>query len=150
MRPVKVVIKKNGKRTTALAKKKKDDAGSSSYQAASSSPPPPPTSKTSFDPCVRVREIPSHHQLSERIRNTIWMLPREYVECITKNTIEFMAEGYEPDRVLEESDFLERDGKLVHPVCEMLEDPENIILKGVYYGKRPTELKKEATTPKKK
>jgi hypothetical protein len=108
------------------------------------------TSKISFDPSVRVREIPSHHQYSERIKKSIWMLPREYVESVTKNAIEFMAEGYEPDRVLDESDFVERDGKMVHPVCELLDEPDNLVLKGVYYGIKPTMLKRKKADPKKK
>lgn len=92
------------------------------------------TCNVSFYPIVQVREIPSHHSYSERIKKTIWMLPSEYAESVTKNVIEFMSEGYEPETVLDETDFVERDGELVHPVCLMLDEPDNVRLKQIYYG----------------
>jgi hypothetical protein len=103
----------------------------------------------SFHPTVQVREIPSHHSYSERIKKTIWMLPHEYAESVTKNVIEFMSEGYAPETVLDESDFVERDGELVHPVCLMLEEPENVRLRQIYYGFNPNRSVKEYRSPRK-
>eukprot|EP00429_Kryptoperidinium_foliaceum_P000224 CAMPEP_0176019296 /NCGR_PEP_ID=MMETSP0120_2-20121206/9318_1 /TAXON_ID=160619 /ORGANISM="Kryptoperidinium foliaceum, Strain CCMP 1326" /LENGTH=298 /DNA_ID=CAMNT_0017352369 /DNA_START=515 /DNA_END=1407 /DNA_ORIENTATION=+ len=100
------------------------------------------SSRVSFATAVKVREIPSHKDYSERMRSTMWMLPMEAAESICKNAIEFLAEGCEPERVLDESDFVEREGKLVHPVCLLLEEPENKQMKTVYYGIKPDAKKR--------
>lgn len=91
----------------------------------------------SFCPSVLVRSIPGAAMYSERIRRTMWMTQREYAESICRNAIEFMAEGCEPEHVLDESDFIERDGRLVHPVCLLLDEPENARLKRMYSVAKP-------------
>ncbi len=107
------------------------------------------TCRVSFQPSVQISEIPSHRSYSQRIKKTIWMLPHEYAESVTQNAIEFMSEGFEPDRVLEESDFVQQDGKLVHPVCQILDEPENVRLKKIYYGERPKKSTKSAPSSRK-
>jgi hypothetical protein len=93
--------------------------------------------KITFCPFVQVHEIPGVTMYSKRIRGTIWMTPQESAECIRRNTIEYMAEGYEPEGVLDETEFIESNGKLVHPVCLLLDEPENILLKRIYSGTKP-------------
>jgi hypothetical protein len=73
----------------------------------------------SFDTSVAVHEVPSRNAYSERVRKTIWMLQDEFNESMTRNVIEYMAEGCDPERVLEEEDFVMHNGELVHPVSLM-------------------------------
>jgi hypothetical protein len=73
----------------------------------------------SFDASVAVHEVPSRNAYSERVRKTIWMLEDEFNESMTRNVIEYMSEGCDPERVLEEEDFVMHNGELVHPVSLM-------------------------------
>jgi hypothetical protein len=73
----------------------------------------------SFDTSVAVHEVPGRNAYSERVRKTIWMLEDESNESMTRNLIEYMAEGCDPERVLEEEDFVMHNGELVHPVSLM-------------------------------
>ena len=92
-----------------------------------------PGSSLSFCPFVKVQEIPGRHMYSERLLRTLWSTPVESAESMRRNMIEFMAEGYVPEGVFDETDFLERDGKMVHPVCVLLDEPQNARLKQLYY-----------------
>jgi hypothetical protein len=48
----------------------------------------------------------------------------EYEETVAKNSIEFLSEGCDPEKVLEEDDFILYEGELVHPVHLLLGYPE--------------------------
>jgi hypothetical protein len=50
----------------------------------------------------------------------MWMLPQERNESLIRNTIEFMSEGCDPSRVLDDEDFVRYQGELVHPVHFLL------------------------------
>ena len=80
--------------------------------------------QVSFESSVVVHEIPSRKAYSERVRKALWMLRQEFEETVTKNSIEFMSEGCDPAKVLEEEDFILHEGQLVHPVYLMLGYPE--------------------------
>ena len=97
-----------------------------------------PGSTLSFCPLVEVHEIPDRRMYSERLLRTLWMTPTECAESMRRNVIEFMAEGYVPEGVFDESDFMERDGKMVHPVCVLLDEPKNARLKQLYYMVSPS------------
>jgi hypothetical protein len=114
----------------------KDDYGKQDESIIVGSPPvhsPFQQRKTivSFEPSVVVHEIPSRNAYSKRVRKTIWMQQPEYNETVAKNTIEFMSEGCDPNKVLEEDDFIMHDGELVHPVYLMLGYPQ-LLRKCVY------------------
>ena len=65
----------------------------------------------------------------------MWITPREAAQqALRRSIIEFMSEGYEVGGVFDESDFVERDGELVHPVCLLLDEPGNTRLKDLYFG----------------
>ena len=59
-----------------------------------------------FHPSVNVIEIASHRSYSNRIRKTVWLLRSEFAESVTRNSLEFLSEGWNPDHVLEEKDFI--------------------------------------------
>ena len=59
-----------------------------------------------FQTSVNVVEIASHRSYSDRIRKTIWFLRSEFAESVTRNSLEFLSEGWNPDHVLEEKDFV--------------------------------------------
>lgn len=107
----------------------KNDFGSQDESLAVGSPPvhsPIEEHKriVSFESSVVVHEIPSRNSYSERVRNTLWMQRAEYAAAVTKNIIEFLSEGNNPEKVFEEKDFIMHDGELVHPVYLMLGVPE--------------------------
>ena len=60
--------------------------------------------------------IPSRCEYTKDESLKMWMIGNEYDYVVMKNTIEYMAEGCNPDHVLEEDQFILYDDLLVHPV----------------------------------
>jgi hypothetical protein len=63
-----------------------------------------------------VHMIPSRYEYTKEIQRQIWMKGNEYDYTVVKNTIEYMAEGCNPDHVLEEDRFIWYNDLLIHPV----------------------------------
>lgn len=70
----------------------------------------------SFGTLVEVVPIPSHHDYSPRIRNVLWNDSRELQSNAIRNYVEFIAEGWDWKSVVDESDMVNINGELVHPV----------------------------------
>jgi ribosomal protein L12E/L44/L45/RPP1/RPP2 len=69
-----------------------------------------------FAPIVKVHPIPRFTAYSKRIRETVWTSAREMEEEVARNCIEFAAEDWDFQKVLEEQDMVLYHGQLVHPV----------------------------------
>lgn len=76
------------------------------------------SAKVTFDETVTVIPIPQREEYSDRIRKHLWDSPEELQAMITKNSIEFAADGYDAQSVLEEDDHIvnPETGELVHPI----------------------------------
>lgn len=70
-----------------------------------------------FDNSVLVVPIPSRHQYSNRIKNTIWRNGTELRETADKNRHEYSMEGWDWNNVLEDEDMYVdiATGEKVHP-----------------------------------
>ena len=78
--------------------------------------------------------IPTRHEYSRRIRKFLWDTPEDMQANIVRNTLEFTADGWDSDAVLEETEhyYNPRNGDYIHPVhleiAQMpLEEQEDII-----------------------
>jgi hypothetical protein len=70
-----------------------------------------------FDSDVMVQPIASHKNYSKRIKNTIWTDAVELQDNAYRNQVEFAAEGWDYQKVLEDEDmYIDAEtGELVHP-----------------------------------
>jgi hypothetical protein len=70
-----------------------------------------------FDGDVMVQPIASHKNYSKRIKNTIWTNTAEAQDNAYRNQVEFAAEGWDYQKVLEDEDmYIDAEtGELVHP-----------------------------------
>jgi hypothetical protein len=69
-----------------------------------------------FFPTVTVHPIPLHSAYSSRIRNTVWTSAAEMQENVARNCLEFSAENWDWNQVLEDQDMVMYHGEKVHPV----------------------------------
>lgn len=70
-----------------------------------------------FENAVLVHQIPTRHEFSDRIRNTLWTSSVEMQMNYNRNVIEFTAENWDYRQCLEEDHFfVAQDGQLIHPV----------------------------------
>ena len=69
-----------------------------------------------FHPTVQVHPIPKHSVYSKRIRETVWTSAQEMEENVARNCIEFAAEEWDWNKVLEDQEMIAFHGELVHPV----------------------------------
>ena len=69
-----------------------------------------------FAPTVQVHPIPKHSAFSRRIRETVWTSSQEMEENVARNCIEFAAEDWDWQQVLEDQDMIVYHGELVHPI----------------------------------
>jgi hypothetical protein len=75
-----------------------------------------------FNETVSVVHIPRRDEYSKRIQSHLWHTSNSLQENIMRNTIEFAAEGWDWQSVLEEDDYIPcpESGELIHPVhCEI-------------------------------
>mmetsp|Transcript_23228 Transcript_23228/g.37785 ORF Transcript_23228/g.37785 Transcript_23228/m.37785 type:complete len:160 (+) Transcript_23228:240-719(+) len=70
-----------------------------------------------FDSAVMVKPIASHTTYSKRIKRTIWTDAQELQDNAYRNQVEFQAEGWDYNKVLEEEDMYVHatTGEFVHP-----------------------------------
>jgi hypothetical protein len=70
-----------------------------------------------FDSDVIVQPIASHKAYSKRVRHALWTSPDELNDHVYRNTAEFMAEGMDWKKVLEDDDMYmdAKTGELIHP-----------------------------------
>ncbi len=83
--------------------------------------------KIHFNDKVSVVLVPSRHEFSERIRSRIWMNRYELAELQERNVLEFTAEGWNWESVVEDDQmFLDSvSGEMVHPIhVQMLQQHE--------------------------
>ncbi|CAB9524575.1 expressed unknown protein [Seminavis robusta] len=71
-----------------------------------------------FDPQVSVIPIPTRHDYSNRIRGFLWDTPAQMQTNILRNTLEFSADGWDWNRVLEEDAhyFNPTTCQYIHPI----------------------------------
>lgn len=69
-----------------------------------------------FAPLVTVHLIPSHTAYSSRVRETIWISIDEMKRNATRNCLEYAAENWNWQEVIQEEDMFYQKGELVHPV----------------------------------
>ena len=70
-----------------------------------------------FENAVTVHQIPTRHEFSGRIRNTLWTNAAEMQRNYNRNVIEFTAENWDYRQCLEEEHFfVAHNGELIHPV----------------------------------
>ena len=70
----------------------------------------------SFDGTVTVHPIPARTAYSDRIRKTMWTSPTQMHENLTRNCVEFAAEGWDWRQVATDEDMVSYAGELIHPV----------------------------------
>jgi hypothetical protein len=75
-----------------------------------------PPSRVSFNESVKVLPIPLRHEYSTRIRSLMYSNAQELYRNASRNTKEFMSEGWSVDGVVEENRMITWGGDLVHPV----------------------------------
>lgn len=66
------------------------------------------------------KTIPCRADYPRDVRNTLWIRGEEYHAMVQRNMIEFWAEGCDPDRVLEEDQFIPSRHRLIHPAHLLL------------------------------
>ncbi|GMH56919.1 hypothetical protein TrRE_jg2678, partial [Triparma retinervis] len=70
----------------------------------------------SFSEDVKVLPIPLRHEYSSRIRSHMYSSAEELYRNASRNTKEFMSEGWSVDGVVEEEGMITWGGQLIHPV----------------------------------
>ena len=77
-----------------------------------------PTDRKSlrFHDIVTVHPIPKYTVYSKRIRETVWTSAQEMEENVARNCLEFAAEDWNWESVLEDHELVYYHGELVHPV----------------------------------
>lgn len=84
-----------------------------------------PNQKISFAAHVTVKEIPSHREYSEEERLDLWNGAQAVAESVQRNTVEFRAEGWDWETVLEEESFVRlSSGELIHPATHQRQQEE--------------------------
>ena len=80
--------------------------------------------KVSFHEEVAVQEIPSYRDYCESTRDNLWNSLRSISKNVKRNTIEFMADGWDWKAASEEDQMVcLSSGQLVHPATWMLYAP---------------------------
>lgn len=69
-----------------------------------------------FNEDVKVLLIPLRHEYSDRIRSLMYSNAEELYRNASRNTKEFMSEGWSVDDVIEEERMITWGGELIHPV----------------------------------
>jgi hypothetical protein len=69
-----------------------------------------------FVDTVTVHPILKHSAYSRRIRRTVWTDAREMQENVARNCLEFQAEGWALDGVLDDHAMVLYEGERIHPV----------------------------------
>jgi hypothetical protein len=70
-----------------------------------------------FSERVRVKEIPSHRDMDQEEKNSLWMSWDEAVSTTRRNTMEYLADGADWRQAKEEDQFRALpSGELVHPL----------------------------------
>ena len=72
--------------------------------------------KITFSPQVAVINIPSRDSYSIEERATLWMPAHDLKQLTEKNLIEFAAEGWFWENVVEEEGMTMVDGSFIHPI----------------------------------
>jgi hypothetical protein len=75
-----------------------------------------PTKGVHFGDTVTVHPILKHSAYSRRIRRTVWTDAREMQENVARNCLEFQAEGWELEGVLDDHAMVLYEGERIHPV----------------------------------
>ena len=76
-----------------------------------------------FDKVVSVFSIPHRKDYTTEMKNALWSDRREIQENAERNLIEWTAEGFDWRKVVEDEDFIELDGEMVHPVHDKVTLP---------------------------
>ena len=74
------------------------------------------TRKITFSTHVSVIDIPSRDSYSTEERMTLWMPPHDLRQMTEKNLLEFAAEGWFWENVVEEDGMEMVDGNFIHPI----------------------------------
>jgi hypothetical protein len=69
-----------------------------------------------FRSSVKVYEIPSRHNYSNRIASKLWTPLSELQENVARNSLEFASERHDWKRVVNEDDMVVVGNELVHPI----------------------------------
>lgn len=77
-----------------------------------------------FHKVVSVVQIPSRDQYSKRIKSSMWRNKDEINQMVERNLAQFHYENYDWRSVVEETDFLVKDGERIHP-CHLEHDENN-------------------------
>lgn len=82
-----------------------------------SASPPPDRRTVHFDNNVLVVPIPSRHDYSNRIKKALWRNKNEIRDIVDRNRYEYLSEGWEWSRVLEDEEmyFDVATGDKIHP-----------------------------------
>lgn len=72
--------------------------------------------KITFSAHVSVVDIPSRDSYSAEERETLWMPSHDLRQMTQKNLLEFAAEGWLWEDVVEEEGMVMMDGSLIHPI----------------------------------
>eukprot|EP00980_Cylindrotheca_fusiformis_P007423 scaffold1529_cov86-Cylindrotheca_fusiformis.AAC.13 len=107
------------KRTNSFVEPLKAEADDEDITVQSPPISSSPTAEVSFESRVIVHPIPSHIAYSNRIRNALWTDSEQMKQEMKRNCIEFIAEGWDWKKVVEEDEFFVWDDELVHPVHAM-------------------------------
>lgn len=70
----------------------------------------------SFDDTVHVTLIPSRRDYSERVRRYLWPDPIELKENASRNCYEFASEGWDWQKVVDDSEMYNIEGEKIHPI----------------------------------
>lgn len=82
----------------------------------------PPLQVTFATDLNSVREISSHREYTSAEKLAIWSGKEELAALVQRNTVEYRAEGWKMEGVLEEDAlFVLPDGELVHPAIKSME-----------------------------
>jgi hypothetical protein len=69
-----------------------------------------------FDASVRVHPIPARSDYSRRMRSALWIPQMEIQQNAARNTLEFAAEEWDVEKVLDDEHMVMYGGERVHPI----------------------------------
>lgn len=70
----------------------------------------------SFDASVKVHPIPARSDYSKRMRCVMWTSNMEIQQNAARNSLEFAAEEWDVEKVVEDKDMIIYEGERVHPI----------------------------------